>query len=437
MLSWIERTRGKHKKLFFIVFLFVFLYTILHFLYSGIYFPIKHIKLGQIQEEIVPLVKFLQGDKFIFDNPRQYGPFFIFVITPFMIFYKSPVIFANMLLLFSYLLTALSFYICYTYIFISPDTKNNSEKRIVFWSLLFLWLNFSPLLYIITVKNVEIWELSLICFGFMMYTKRRYSWVGFSFAAATLIKMLPALFIYYYFFKERKVFLYSMLWMGIIMLLAHITYGPSIGLLYFPFLLSRPLGSQTWAVSFFENISLKGFIYKLASFFKSSGYHFPSTPDAEQIAFLFTTFILLVAIIYLALTAIRKNCSRDEVLLQFAIVSTFMILLAPIAAWEYTTLLLFAYSAGLYFIFYKNIPRYLLIFFGLSYFMVGNFIPLSVIVKVFPFQTMNIYLGNTIFEMSESYKAYCVPLLGVILLAIFFIVLWHKRELLENTEYNQ
>ncbi len=435
MLSWFARTRGKHKKLLFIVFLSIFLYTIIHFLYSGIYYPIKHNSLGQIQEEIAPLVKFLHGGKFIFDNPRQYGPFFIFVITPFMIFYKYPVIFANMLLLFAYFLAALSFYICYKYIFLSPASKTNSEKRIVFWSLLFLWLNFSPLLYIVVVKNVEIWELFLICFGFLMYTKRRYSWVGFSFAAATLIKMLPALFIFYYFFKERRVFLYSILWMVIIMLLAHFAYGPSIGLFYFPFLLSRPLGSQTWAVSFFENNSLKGFIYKFAASFKSNGsYQFSITPEAEKIAFLVTTVIQLVALSYLVLTAIRKNCSRDETLLQFSIVSVFMILLAPIAAFEYTTLLLFAYSVGMYFIFYRSLPKYLFVFYGLSYFLVGNFIPLSLIVKLFPFRAINVYLGNTIFVMAESYKAYCMPFLGVILLAIFFIILWHNHKILKNAE---
>lgn len=436
MLLWIARTRGKHKKLLFIVFLSVFLYTIIHFLYSGIYYPIKYSNLGQIQEEIAPLVKFLHGDKFIFDNPRQYGPFFIFVITPFMILYNYPVIFEYMLLLFAYFLAALSFYICYKYIFLSPSSKTNSEKRMFFWLLLFLWLNFSPLLSIMAVKNVEIWELFLICFGFLMYTKRRYSWVGFSFAAATLTKMLPALFIFYFLFKERKVFLYSILWMVIIMGLAHFTYGPSIGLLYFPFFLSAGLGSQTFAVSIFENVSLKGFIYKLAASFKSSdgGYWFPSTPEAEQVAFLFTTVVLLVAIFYLILTAIRKNCSRDEVLLQFSIVSVFMILMAPIASHEFFALLLFAYSAGMYFIFYKNIPKYLFIFYGLSCLLVGNILPLSLIVKVFPFKTMNIYLGNTMLQMSESYKAYCIPLLGVILLAIFFLVLWHKREILKNTE---
>ena len=435
MLSWIARARSKHKKLLFIAFLSVSLYTIIHFLYSGIYYPM-HSNLGQIQEEIVPLAKFLHGGEFVFDNPRQYGPFFIFVITPFMIFYKYPVIFENMLLLFAYFLAALSFYICYKYIFLSSTSKTNSDKRIFFWLLLFLWLNFSPLLSIMAVKNVEIWELFLICFGILMYTKRRYSWTGFSFAAATLTKMLPAIFIFYFLFKERKVFLYSILWMVIIMGLAHFTYGPSIGLLYFPFLLSSPLGSQTWAVGYFENVTLKGFIYKLAASFKSSdgGLWFPSTPEAEQVAFLITTVVQLVAIFYLILMAIRKNCSRDEVLLQFSIVSVFMFLMAPVATHEFGALLLFAYSAGMYFIFYKNIPKYLFIFYGLSCLLVGNILPLSLIVKVFPFKAMNIYLGNTIYQMSESYKAYCIPLLGVILLAIFYLILWHKREILKNTE---
>lgn len=88
---------------------------------------------------------------------------------------------------------------------------------------------------------------------------------------------------------------------------------------------------------------------------------------------------------------------------------------------------------GRYFIFYKNLPKYLLKSYGLSYFLVGVFFPLPLISRILPFKEINIYLGNTMFTMGESYKAYCMPLLGVILLALFFIILWHNRKILETS----
>ena len=437
MLFWIEKTAKEHKVLLSMAFLCLFIYTMLRFLSGGIYYPLKHMpNMAQVEEEISPLVRFLSGGQFVFDNTRQYGPFFIFLITPFMILYRYPAIFEIALLLFEYFFASLSFYICYKSIFPIEAFNTKSEKRIVFWSLLFLWVNFVPLICIIAAKNVEVWELFLICFGFLMYKERKFSWAGFSFAAATLIKLLPALFIFYYFFKKRKIFLYSVLWIIIIIAAAHFVYGPNIGLLYLPFLFSRPFGSQTFAAAHCENTAIKGLIYKVAAGFKSNtAYLFPSSPEAERVAFLATTIIQIGMLIYLASTALRKKCSADETLVQFSIVSVFMILLAPVATFEYNTLLLFAYSAGMYFIFYRNLPKYLLALYGLSYLLVGVFFPLSLVTRLLPFKVINIYFGNTFFTMEESYKAYCMPLLGVVFLAIFFIIIWHNSKILKTMSH--
>lgn len=433
MIPLIENVLKRHKILLGVIILCIFGYTIIHFFYGGVYCPFKYAPhIPQIEEEIVPLVKFLNGDKFIINNERQYGSFFILVMTPFMILYKSPIVFENALLLLQYVLVFLSFYICYKHIFPYAAFKSNAERRIVFWSLLILWLNFVPLLCTIVAKNVEVWELFLICLGYLMYKQRRYFLAGYSFAAATLIKLLPAIFIFYSFFKERKVFFYSLLWMFIIMISAHIIFGPSIGLMYLPFLLSRPFGSRTFAAAHFENNSIKGFIYKCASGFKSdSSYFFPCSPENEKIAFIITTMVQLLMLSYLIIMSLKKNCSKDDTLLQFSIISVFMMLIAPIATFESNALLLFAYSAGLYFMLYKKLPAYLYVLFMLSYFLVGNFFPLTTVVKLFPFGMVNTYLGNERFTMDESYKAYCVPFFGVILLAVFFVTLWHKRNILK------
>ena len=424
----IGRIKEVNRYLLYPLFTVLLLYTLIHFSYSGIYFPLVHgEKIGQIEEELVPLARFLKGGEFVFNNPRQYGPFFILAITPLMVFHNNGFNFATALLIVSYMLITLSFCICYRHIF---QFRDKTEKTLTFWICLFLWLNFSPLLYIITVRNVEVWELFLICLGFLAYIKRRYFITGFSFAAATLTKMLPGIYIFYYFFKHKKTFFYSLLGLGIITALAHVIFGPSIGSGYIPFLLTRPFGSRTWAVTFFENTSLKGFIYKLFGGFKtdSFGYNFLISPEAEKAAFIAITVLQAVILFYLARMALKKDGSKEGLIIQLSLVSIAMVILSPISAFEYGTLLLFAYSAGIYFILYREIPKYMYAIYGISYLLVGNFFPVSMFARIFPLKTLNSLLGNTRFDLAESYKAYCIPLVGFLLLAVFFVLLLRNKK---------
>ncbi|MDD5097237.1 MAG: glycosyltransferase family 87 protein [Candidatus Omnitrophica bacterium] len=402
------------------------LYTAAHFFYSGIYSAVFTGSPGQIIQQIAPLEKFLQSGEFVIDNPRQYGPFFILLISPFMFFYSNKFIFSIALLIFSYFLVIFAFYFCFRSVFRSGK---DIQRKVSFWMLLFLWLNFSPLLYILNVRNVEIWELFLICLGFFTYINRKYFAAGFSFAAATLTKMLPAIFIFYFFFKNKKVFYYSIFGLLSIMVLSNLIFGSQIGLLYLPFLLSRPFGSRTWCVTHFENVSLKGFIYKLFGGFRENNYFFLISPGAEKIAFIAITVVQIIVIYWLIRMALEKKTSGEDAMIQFSFVSIIMIAMSPMSAFEYSTLLLLAYSAGLYFVLFKNIPRYLYLIFGFSYFLVGNFLPLNLIVKLFPFRKINQILGNNGLDAAESYKAYCIPLIGIVLLGIFFINLWKNREL--------
>lgn len=428
----IERVKSVKTKYLILVFIILGLYTAAHFFYSGVYFPVKHRdKIAQMQEEVTPLANLFQGktSKFVSENPRQYGPFFILIITPFMVFYNNQNVFAMAILFFEYLIVALALFLSCKYLFKFQDHK---EKVIICSAIVLLWLNFSPLLYIITVSNVETWELLLIILGFMMYIKRRFFWTGFFFAAATLIKMLPAIFIFYFLFKNRKVFFYCLLNLFIIMFLAGLIFGNNIGLLYLPFLVTRPLGSGTWASAFFENISLKGFIYKLSAGFKANawGYAFNLTPNAEQTAYIIITVLQLILLACIVWMALRKMNSEEGLMIEFSLVSLGMLIISPLAAYEYATLLLFAYSVGIYFIFKYHISWWACLLYGISYVLVGNFIPLSMLLKFIPIQAINTYFGNTKFDPAESYKAYCFPLLGFILLTIFFI------SLLKNKEYS-
>src|SRR6266536_644871 len=58
-------------------------YSGAHFLKPGILFPLSAPNVGQIEEEVRPLLVHMQdGRPITTNNPRQYGPTFLFVMDP-------------------------------------------------------------------------------------------------------------------------------------------------------------------------------------------------------------------------------------------------------------------------------------------------------------------------------------------------------------------
>src|SRR4051812_25048031 len=61
----------------------VLTYSAAHFVNAGIRFPLERPNLGQVEEEIEPLLlHYKTGEPFTTNNPRQYGPVFLFVADP-------------------------------------------------------------------------------------------------------------------------------------------------------------------------------------------------------------------------------------------------------------------------------------------------------------------------------------------------------------------
>ncbi len=60
------------------------LYSILHFAYSGVWYPFRqYSSMVQMDQEMLPLQQHLgSGRPVTLDNPRQYGPTFFFVMHP-------------------------------------------------------------------------------------------------------------------------------------------------------------------------------------------------------------------------------------------------------------------------------------------------------------------------------------------------------------------
>lgn len=447
------------KRIIKIFLLLLFLFTFAHFLYSGVKMPTLFLDREspynhflQWEEEVKPLMENIDNVKQIeITNTRQYGPVQFFIAYPILKIFDNDIYWLEFFaLIFAYAFSFMSFYICYL-MFI----KNNSrlQKRwnkfsmkniLLLVLMLAVWFNFAPLYYIMTTKNVEIIELFFILASLMFYQNRKLASAGISMAIATLLKFLPGIFLFYYFIKSKKTFLYSILSIIGIILFATITFNSSVGINMVPRIFNQA-GLDSWAILHFENVALKGLIFKAMG-----GFHLDKSKDvffsisdnlilpAQILTLLFQVFgIILIFIIILKMKRIKSSYSSIErYWIEFSIVLTIMLLISPATAKEYSLLLLPAYTAALYFILVKPLDYRLISLFSVSYLLVGNFFPVKYFIRLIPISTMNIIFGNeaTVLSNIEMFKGYCFPTMGYILLLTFFIYMIYNKSYLKSNQ---
>ncbi|MBI1969215.1 DUF2029 domain-containing protein [Candidatus Woesearchaeota archaeon] len=428
----IDSIKKIDRRVLYWIVVFLLFYTILHFFYSGVYMPMFKLtgegKIGQVLVEIRPLEKFLKEREPITlkDNPRQYGAFFLMVFYPILLLTQNPAVIEKILLFLAYLSLGLALYFTYRIL-------DGKKKYAVLLLLFVLWMNFSSLYYIMAVKNVELWELALLCFALFSLLQKRSFLAGFSIAAATLIKLLPAIFFFYFLIKNRKALAYGLLSLLGILLVSHILFGPQVGLSYLPLVLAGGLKGDSWAVSHFENNGMKGMVYKLASGFQQDPAYpwvFLLQEEAKQMAFFLALAGQLAVLLLLGFLLWKhRHVQQKEIIWkEFGLVSATMLLLSPVSAMEYSTLLLLAFSIGLYFIFFEKTDVWQIILFVGSYLLIGHFVPFSIALQFFPSSFISNGLGLTVLEPSEIYKAIGMPFLGFLLLFLFFFRLLWKRK---------
>ena len=183
------------------------LYSAAHFARSGILQPLDHPNLGKFYEQVWPLRPHLEtGAPVHTTNPAQYGPVFFFVMHPLLRANPDDQTLANWLYAMQLVLIVGSFLLTCAALKLSlPVPDHYGWPLLVAW-LAVLWLNFSPLYTILALKSVETWELQLISLGLYAHL-RGWRWTAaFAIASAALIKVLPAVFIYYWLITDRRTF---------------------------------------------------------------------------------------------------------------------------------------------------------------------------------------------------------------------------------------
>ena len=445
----IDAIYGVPKKVLGILLLIIGLYTAFHFAHSGIELPFSFLKdpyssaMGQIKEETIPLMDNIDDiSKITITNPRQYGPVLFFVAYPILMIFNNNIlaleIFATT---FAYICTALSFYFTYKLFGCRLDSLKKKYKHInyLFVALMaIIWFNFSQLYYILATKNVESWELLMVIGAFYAYQKNKMVFSGILIGTATMTKFLPGIFLLYFLFKDRRVFYSAASTIILILLFATAAFNYDVGFGSVARIVNQG-GQNSWAIMHFENVALKSLIYK--SF---GGFYLENKNDVffwiDEKYGLFAYVVSLLAQIaggvfvsFLGYNSNEKNL-HEKNWLEFSIVLAIMLVISPAAAPEYATLLLFAYSAALYFLLFTKFNYSDTAMYVVSIILVGIMIPTRIFMKVIPIDFLNAHLGNigTMLNEIEMYKGYGFPGYGMILLLILLIIQYYRMSLLPN-----
>lgn len=426
-----------------------FILILARFTFSGIWVPLQTENIEQVWEEFAPLKVHLQtGQPIEISNPRQYGPVFFLICEPLWFFsgYQKTV-FANYL----FYLGVLSFATACIFFFKTLRASfpgfwplsSDKLSSIFFPALLITWVGSSPILYILNVKNVESWELALISLALYFRLKNVFWLCGFFIALATLIKILPIVFLFYFLLCDRKSFFYSFLFLLGMMIAFSFYYGPQMGLLY-PLLITKASLGNTWGAFHMENLSLKGYVLKLFFNWKvSTNSLLVTTPLMEKTALFWAHALQILGGFFWLFILLKKRVLflnvRWSLPWEWAWVCMGILVFSPQTAFEYATISqgAFSFCCALWILLpYLRSPIFSFFLFS-GIFLVLNIMPRSVVNKGFFISYLNDLLGNQHLTASEGYQLYGFPLFGFIAFMLFLIaaklkVLKERAHLLQS-----
>ncbi len=398
-------------------------YTVFHFFYSGVFLPLTG-NPGFVHPEAEQVERFVEQG-FKGQTAMRYGPLYSLIILMLLSF--DPILnnWGFFLLLLDYFFLFFSLILAYYAFF-----KSRPYSQLSFIIGIIILFNFSSVYYVLFIKNVDIWQMFLIFYGFYFFLREKYFKTAVSLVSATFIKLLPAFFLNYMIMRNKRVLFGVVIVSILILSTGQFVFGVSdFGFKYvynIGLKIINPSKDSVAGSAWFENNSIKGILLKAFAGFKlgSNSFNIELDPLKERIAgiiYLITAFSGWVYVLYLGYNVKTDDKTTD--LINLGIVSVVMLLISPSTSLEYTILLIPAFMIGCIFILYFNIPKSFHIYFLLAYLLLGHLVPLSIFQLVLPLDYLNIVLENHVLNTStgESYKMYGFTFSGMVFLLIFFL----------------
>jgi len=302
--------------------------------------------------------------------------------------------------------------------------------------LALLWLNFVPLLYVVAQRMVDAWQLLFLSAAFVLFSNSSASprWrrlAGVPLALAAMTKILPALLLVYLFIRDWRAGVLGLAVVGALLGVGQALYGTLMGFGYPAWLLSSGGGTVAAWSTHYENNSLRGLIYKAAAGFRLEPDTKTYVLAAEWQPFLNAlSYALAFALVgYLLLVAWRSRSAasprRRAIELGLAFVT--MLLVSPHTAHDYTVVMLPVIALWIA-LWRCGAPRAwarpLVVASALSAFLIGVFLPMSVMARLIPIDALlaathnaaNVYFaGDPIGRGIGAYDFLGFPGVGLLL----------------------
>lgn len=400
------------------------LYSAVHFVKSGVIFPLQQQNLAKFDEETPALREHLRtGEPVHFGNPVQYGPMFFFVVHPLIVHTHSERAFSNWLYAIQLFCIGCAFALtCAT---LRPLVRAGDWPLVAAW-LVVLWLNFAPLYTIVVSKTVETWELFLLSLALYAYARGRSWLLAIAVASAALVKVLPLIFFYYLLLTNRRAFVHACGALASLLLVSHLLYGPEMGLLYLP-TVARAAAGHSYGLLWHENLSLKAAIAKTIGRLDTPDYAagrggstLVMNDEQLRTAILLGNVAVLFCVALLTWALLRRVTTSRDVLWEWSLVTVAMLILSPNTTFEYATLALGAISYALVALVTGNVQpsaRSLAWAYLVSaMFFLGVLLPRQVLNRLTFVDALTRWSGYTQLSPSEAYQFYCFPLAGLFLL---------------------
>ena len=411
-------------------------YTGVHVVVSGVIFPLRSPNLGQVVEELQPVYRQILFGAATVDQPRQYGPVFLFVLDPvYRLTTNHPAVLAAYCYLLGVLAIAVAFYA--TVLALEPWLASRGTERSwpVVLGLVLLWANFGPLYGVLAVKNVELWELAFIMVACAAFIRDRPWVVAWAIAAASLTKMLPLVFVPYLLLRNRRMFAYTILAIAVLLTVSQLVYGTDMGWGYFPNMLRASAGATGYGnaigMTWHENVSLRGLIMKAFGFLEhpdlripnllyTRGYYVVVLPGFQSIANVLGMVAQGTGLLWGTWTLVRGQGTFPEpfhTLWDWSFVAAMMLVLAPQASQDYMVLALGAFSFVLVACMTTG-DRVNWTTFVLATLLVGNIAPRGAFSRAVLIDPIIRWTGYDHLTRAEAFQYFGFPLLGLLFLVL-------------------
>jgi hypothetical protein len=407
------------------------IYSIAHFVVSGVIFPLRTPNVGQVVEELQPLYRLFTTGVATVDHPRQYGAIFLMLFHP---VYRLDLADHTVLSWYAYALDLIAIMVGFIATFDAIRTWAMSRGVRVGGSMLvalgLLWANFSPLYGVLAIKNVELWELALLAVAVAALLRGRRWIAAWSIAAAVLVKMLPLVFVPYLLLRDRRTFAYTLVALAALLTASQALYGTAMGWGYLPMIVNAALSGETYGnagMTWHENVSLRGLALKAFGYLEDPGtaidqkyqlgYYVRLLPGTQALARGVALAVMAIGAWWVAWTLLRttRRPEPSRTYWDWALMCVMMLVLAPQISQDYMVLALTAFSFVLAACMLYG-TRAAWIEFAIAVLLVGNLLPRGAFSRLVLIDPLMRFTDYEHLMRSEAYQYFGFPLLGLLIL---------------------